>query len=411
MAMQTHRRTSAVLGALAITLVGGPLMGYAMAGPRPEPSAKASARGSAVEETLTIPTDQLHHAPEVTEADAAPEEDAAPAPAAPTGTIGAYRIGPGDVLDFRLFNQETLNSLVEVRYDGCVSLPIIPDVRVSGLTRAEATERIREAYTVEFRDPSVSVSVHESRSKVFYLMGDVNQPSEYAYTRPLTLLDAINTGGGLRINLRGGDSFVGAQGQLTKAVIIRHVEERREVLTYDLSNLQEPGSHPSDAPVYPGDVVYIPEAVNLVYMLGEVRRPDVFQLNEGMTLVQLLARAGGVVESTGGMRRVVLMREMDDATTRIELINLRTILKRGNDPVLRAGDIIYVPQRRLSRLGQFVQQFTATISPILSLYRDAYDTYYTADRLERLLTDESLDTGNLLAADQLLNKANALTLR
>ena len=215
-------------------------------------------------------------------------------------------------------------------------------------------------------------------------------------------------GGGLRINTRGGDSFVGAQGQLTKALIIRHVEGERQVLSFDLSFLQESGSHDSDTPVIPGDIVYVPEAVNLVYLLGEVRRPSVFQLTEGMTLLQLLTRAGGVIETTGKMRRVIIMREIDENETRIDLVNVKTILSTGLDPRLLAGDIIYVPRKRLVRLSTFVAQFTSSISPILNLYKNAYDTYFTPERFRRLFRDDDA-SGGLLEAQQVLRDVTALT--
>ncbi|HIJ72473.1 MAG TPA: hypothetical protein HPP83_00080 [Candidatus Hydrogenedentes bacterium] len=382
--------------------------------------AEASVGGEILEESVTVPTDELHGRPAASEtgggiesevAGGAAEEAATMASAAATrvAALEDYRIGPGDVLDFRSFDDESLSDEVVVRYDGHISLPLIPDVSVLNATRAEATARVREAYSVEFKEPRLSLSIKQSNSKSFHVMGNVSRPGQYPYVRAITLLDAINAAGGQRISLRGGDSYVGAQGQLTEAVLIRRRDGKREVSEYVLSDLAQPGSHPSDTPVLPGDIVYVPEGVNLVYVLGEVRRPDVFQLSEGMTLLQLLARAGGPVELTGRLNQVVLMRETDAANTRVALLDVRKILKTGADPLLEAGDIIYIPQKRLTRLSQFVSRFTGSISPILSLYQQAYDAYYTDERYRRLLDDTAYGGQDLLVIEQILTDISSLS--
>ena len=55
-----------------------------------------------------------------------------------------YRIGPGDALGFRFLEDESLSSEVNVRYDGCISLALIPDVKVGGKTKEEAIEVMSE---------------------------------------------------------------------------------------------------------------------------------------------------------------------------------------------------------------------------------------------------------------------------
>ena len=76
-------------------------------------------------------------------------------------------------------------------------------------------------------------------------------------------------------------------------------------------------------------------------------------------------------------------------------INLRQILRSGGDPPLEPGDIIYVPRKRIVNLQTFVQQFTGSISPILSLYTQAFDTYYTKERFDRLFDDTDTADGVL----------------
>ena len=353
---------------------------------RSETTGPIDAPGGVIEEKLTMETNKLHQVPEESTATDAPQDaDIAGTTWAET-EFTEYRIAPGDLLEFQSFDDPSISrQQVVVRYDGFVSLPLIPDINVSGKTREEATLLLTAAYTDVFLDPQLSLAIMDTASKTYSVMGDVMRPAEYPYRRAITILDAINAAGGLRINQRRGDSFVGAQGELSKALIIRMVDGRRRVFDVDIRGLSEDGPHNSTTPILPGDGVYIPEGVNLVYLIGEVGRPDVYALTEGTTLVKLLAVAGGPNFTTGKMRRVVLMREIDKQQTEILLIDIRMTLKTGQDILLRPGDVIYVPQKDLIRLQQFVQRFTGSISPVLSLYTQALNAYYERDRIDLLL--------------------------
>jgi polysaccharide export outer membrane protein len=374
------------------------------------PKEVRDAQAKAVEETLVVPTAELQKtAAEVKEA-GAPQEGAAGTKTA-EDLFSEYRIGSNDVLGFRFFDDDTLSSQVVVRYDGCISLPLIPDVKVAGATRQEAVDALKKAYSAFFQEPQLSLSVVATNSKTFSVMGDITMPGEYPYLRPMSLIDCINAAGGMRIYQRGGDSYVGAQGQLVKALIIRHSADQRDVIERDLRGFGKMGPHASETPVFPGDIVYVPESVNLVYLLGEVRGPGVFALSEGMTLLQLLARAGGFNESTARLHQVVLMREESNTKSKIMLVNVRQIMKTGQDILVVPGDIIYLPRKPLTNLGEFVSRFTGTVSPVLNLYRQAWDTYYTKKQFDMMFSDvPGTGTGsNLLAIQQALRNIAAFS--
>ena len=358
-----------------------------------------------VEETIVVKTGELHKA-EAEEAEEAPaeaesaecEEEAEEqeAEACPNDRLPAYRIGAGDILSLHSFDDETLNTEVVVRYDGHVSLPQVDDVKVEGLTREEATALVSESYAGIFPDPLISLAINQVNSKVYSVMGNVVAPGPMRYERALSLLDGIMMAGGLRTYQRGGDSYVSAQGQLVKAFIIRHVDGERLVTEHDLRGLEKPGSHAGDTLILPGDLIYVPDSVNLVYLLGEVMHPSVSLLTPGMTLLRLIASAGGFDEATARLGQVVLMREIDEENTKIMLVNVRRILRSGGDILLEPGDIVYVPRKPLVKLQTFVAQFTGTVSPLLDMYMDAYEAYYTRERLDLSIEDvrSSIKTRN-----------------
>lgn len=329
----------------------------------------------------------------------APEATATEQPTTPQGKasdaraaeyFATYRIGPGDLLSFRSFDDPTLNTEISVRHDGYVSLPWVEDVQIAGRTRSEATDLLRKAYDEIFVDAEVSIAITFAASRIFTVLGDVSRPAEYPYTRPISVLDGLTAAGGLRLNQRGGDTFVGGQGQLVKAFVIRRIDGERIVEEYDLRDIQEKGYHDADSPIYPGDTIYVPEGINLVYLLGEVRQPDVFALSPGMTLLQLLANAGGINESTARLKQLVLIRQEDDDERKITVYNYKDILKKVDDPVLEPGDIIYVPRKRVVNAADFVRNATGTISPIIGLasqsfglYTSAFDAFHRKEQFDR----------------------------
>jgi polysaccharide export outer membrane protein len=314
-----------------------------------------------------------------------------------------YRIGAGDILEFYSFDEETLNTEVTVRYDGHVSLPLVPDLQIANTTRAEAETMLRTAYTRIFRDPQVSLIVREPASKTFMVMGDVAAPGIYPFTRATKLVEAVALAGGLRQRSAAASTggFVGVTGQLTKAFVIRTVNDERQVYSYDLRHLGKPGAHASEAQVHFGDIVYVPEGVNLVYLLGESRNPVIVELTEGMTLLQMLALSGGFNESTANIRSVVIIRAQPDGEQAVVMkVNVREMLKTGRDLPMQPGDIVYIPRKFLVKLEEFVGRVTNSVIPIFDVYLRAVQSYYAKD-LAQLTLDLNQQNNTLRVLNQI----------
>jgi len=406
---QTYDRSASMH--LVIVLVGVLVMAGCSSTPSVPKVTGAAENANVVEETARLKTEELVKTDLPAETEAGQAGEGSPEAAAFAGKMEfpEYRISPGDVLAFRSFDDESLTvPQVNVRFDGCISLPLIDDVAVVGLTREEAAERVREAYCKVFKDPQISLTVVAASGQSFYVMGDINRPSEYPYRRPITVLQAINIAGGVRDRSRAtGEYFESAQGSLSLAYIIRHKGSEREIIECDLKGLINPGMHASQIPVWPDDVVFVPEGVNLVYIMGAVVRPTVFSLVEGETLLQVLARAGGVLEPIAYKQKVVIIRGVNTAESEVLLVNVKRAMKTGKDVSLRAGDIVYVPRRPLVRLQEFSNRFTGSFLPLMDLYQEAYNTWYT-DKQFRQLFDRAGDgtTGTLAVLQGLRDFGN-----
>jgi polysaccharide export outer membrane protein len=109
----------------------------------------------------------------------------------------SYRISPGDGLAILVWNQPKLSVDVKVRTDGQVTLPLVGDVAVGGLTPAGAASQLQHRLDGLVVDPKVTVSIRESQTPTYSVVGEVKTSGAYPLNGPTTLLQAIAAAGGL----------------------------------------------------------------------------------------------------------------------------------------------------------------------------------------------------------------------
>jgi polysaccharide export outer membrane protein len=111
-------------------------------------------------------------------------------------TTKEFLLGPEDVLEVVVWRNQDLSRQVVIRPDGMISLPLIGDVKASGLTANQLAEEIAKRLK-EFKEtPSVSVSVKEVNSYYVYVLGEVTKPGKYPLKSYTTVLQAISLAGG-----------------------------------------------------------------------------------------------------------------------------------------------------------------------------------------------------------------------
>ncbi len=108
----------------------------------------------------------------------------------------AYRLTAGDIVEFRFYFNPELNDTAELRPDGRVSLQLIGEVVLGGLTIGQATDLIQDRYAGELRSPEVILQVREFARLMVYVTGEVPRPGPIDLIPELTLLQAIGAAGG-----------------------------------------------------------------------------------------------------------------------------------------------------------------------------------------------------------------------
>lgn len=117
------------------------------------------------------------------------------------GDPAAYTLGAGDKLRVQVFEEPDLSGQFEIDGSGSVSLPLIGEVAVRGLSVREAEKRIEARYLDGYlRQPRVNVEVLNYRP--FYILGEVNDPGSYPYVNGMTVLNAVALAGGFTYRAR-----------------------------------------------------------------------------------------------------------------------------------------------------------------------------------------------------------------
>ena len=120
------------------------------------------------------------------------------------GNLGAnlrdedYVIGPEDVLAINVWHETELSRSVPVRLDGKISLPLVGDLKASGLTPRELEAELAKGLDAYIHKPQVTVIVQEVNSHKFYVLGEVQRPGSYPLSPKMTVLSALAIAGGFR---------------------------------------------------------------------------------------------------------------------------------------------------------------------------------------------------------------------
>jgi polysaccharide biosynthesis/export protein len=112
------------------------------------------------------------------------------------GVVDDYIIGPSDVLAVNVWKDTELTRTVTVRPDGRISLPLVGELSVSGLTASSVQRLIVQRLTEYISNPQVTVMVQEVKSQTYVIVGKVVKPGEYELGKPTTVLEAIAIAGG-----------------------------------------------------------------------------------------------------------------------------------------------------------------------------------------------------------------------
>lgn len=164
----------------------------------------------------------------------------------------AYIIGAGDTLNIFVWGNTELGGEVPVRPDGRITTPLVEDVIASGKTPTQLAREMEIKLSRFIKKPVVTITVLEfvgRYSEQVRVVGQVVNPQSIPYREHITLLDVVIAVGGLTEFAAGN-----------RATISRTIGNNQQTIKVKLEDLLEDGDTSANMRMYPGDVLFVPEA-------------------------------------------------------------------------------------------------------------------------------------------------------
>lgn len=258
-----------------------------------------------------------------------------------------YKIGPDDLVEISVFEDEKLNKTVRVSAQGNINLPLLGVVKVKGLTARELEKEIRDLLAEKYlQDPNVSVFIKEYRNQQISVIGAVQKPGVFDLSGQKTILDLLALSGGLKDDagqllflIRPSGFEEGASGE-------QKLPEGKGPQTFliDLEDLLVKGDLTLNYSLVNGDVINVP-VTGKVFVGGEVRTPGGFPKGKQLTVSQAIALAGGLKAEANGSETKIFRYSGRDKAKEILSVNVYAIQKgQDEDAYLKENDIIIVPK-------------------------------------------------------------------
>jgi protein involved in polysaccharide export with SLBB domain len=157
-------------------------------------------------------------------------------------------LGPGDLVEIRVFGEPELSATHEVSASGTIRLALIGSVPAAGLTPDALTLNVEQLYNEKYlRDAKVSILVKEQRSRKVYVLGQVSKPGPVIVDGRITVIEAIARAGGTTQLADANRTLLtreGDDGQVRVLVPVGEIGIGRS----------------PDIELQPGDILFVPES-------------------------------------------------------------------------------------------------------------------------------------------------------
>src|SRR5215831_11797800 len=262
--------------------------------------------------------------------------------------IRRYVLGPGDVIDVRVFGQPDLSSVAEIDADGNVSsLPFLEKpIRAQCRTEKEVQKDVALAYAKYIKNPQVSVLIKERKSRQpATIFGAVRYPQQVTMMREVRLHELITKAGGWTERASGTIEVMHTEPLMCsdEGGVFKNATLSEKgsfgIAIFKINDLKA-GKEEADPVIWPGDIVRITEG-DPVYVTGMVASPRELVIREKLTLTHAIAMAGGP-QRMAKTNEVHILRQKEGGQDELKF-NYDLIRKgKDPDPELKPFDIIEV---------------------------------------------------------------------
>lgn len=310
-------------------------------------------------------------------------------------TPQSYRLGPGDAVFVDIYGASQKSIQSTVSPDGDINIEGFGPIQVSGLTIAQANQRLRAQLGVRYSSSKVRLTLGQSRTITVNVMGEVRAPGTYTVSAFASVFHALYVAGGTN-----------DLGTLRNIKIYRNnrLISQADVYDYILN-----GKMTGNVRLTDGDVIYVGPYNCLVNITGKVKRPMYYEMKSNESVGTLLKYAGGftgdaykkavrVVRKTGREFAVFNVSEFDMNTFHIadgDSVSVDSIIQRYNNTVEIKGAVF---RPGLYQLGNDINSVRTLVQHAEGLKEEAFTSRGVIHRMkeDRTLEVVSVDVAGIM---------------
>ncbi len=303
----------------------------------------------------------------------------------PKAPHSQYRVGPRDILNITVWDHPELTipagefrsaetAGTVVGEDGNIFYPYAGILKAAGKTVEEIREELTQKLSVYIEQVQLDVRVTSYRSQRVYVVGEVKTPGiQLVRDIPLTVLEAINSAGGLDIEAD------------PRNIILTRAGKTYQV---NLLALYEGGDLRQNVPLQNGDVLNVPDRqFNKIFIFGETsaattgsgsaaipggsgstRSRSLYMSKGRMTLAEALSDSGGISQEFADAARIFIFR---GGLGKPNIFHLNAhspdaFLLADRFP-LQPRDVVFVDRVEGLRWNQIINQIQPTITLLNSI--------------------------------------------
>lgn len=200
-------------------------------------------------------------------------------PAMNIATPQNYRLGPGDAVFIDVYGASQKTIECTVSPDGLITVEGYGPIQVSGMTVAQANERVRSTLGTRYETSQVSLSLGQTRTISVNVMGEVAAPGTYQLSAFATVFHALY--------MAGGPNDIGTLRN------IKVYRDNRLISTVDIYDYMLNGKLSGNVRLMDDDVIVVDAYECLVNISGKVKRPMFYEMRKTESVATLLQYSGG----------------------------------------------------------------------------------------------------------------------
>lgn len=169
-----------------------------------------------------------------------------------------YKIGPEDVFEITVRDEDLLSREITVRPDGYITMPLIGDIRAVGLRIDQLNTKLVDAYSRFIKDPHINIRAIRTagtyQDRIRIIGSAMSSPTSVPYREDHTALSVLTEIGGIPKTAAANRAF-----------IIRKTNGEERQIPLNLGDIQSGREITANPKIEPGDVIVIPES----FLAGE----------------------------------------------------------------------------------------------------------------------------------------------